>query len=548
MSSFTYNAVLMSTGKSSPTASNSSLDCVCYAGFFKPTGSEACIACEAGTYKETIGDFNCTACDIGKYSNLTGSTYGANCTSCDLGATTLNSGSTHPANCTCDLGYTGLDAGINCTQCQPNRYKSTYGSAACTPCRNFSSSFAASVTAEACECNFGYEDYNGSCIFQCPSGFYASKTGDTCMVCPSATFQPQFAATNSSFCRTCGDGSYSNIASSTFTDCFCAGGYTGLPIHPLTGISKDIYKSLDLANESRADDAAVLEAAMLASANASGCLACPANHYKEGITAQECRRCPPNSTSHAATPLEYPNKYAAGIFGLSQGPEAWVRGCMCDRGFTGGLHVSCCFNITRPFITPSAVCLSMRIPGQPLHLGSSRSFPLLQGESWQSDDTPLQSGSVLPPTVSCRILLERQTGLWEHEWNKTWHNTTNKALQKAMGSFNRSFVSQLNSSQAFVCEHCAPGSYKPSNGSAPCSLCPNATYGDATAATQLDGVCLKCPDHSTSDQGSTRLTDCQCLPGETRDTASALAPDQMGSDMVPSDPAAPDPLSVCGYL
>ena len=245
-------------GKSSPPASNSSRYCVCFAGYSRPeeaanvsNASQGCIPCKPGLYKEKIGDFECTACARGKYSAVAGLTDSANCTSCPSGATTLVSGATVAENCTCDLGYSGLVHGRNCTQCPPAHFKSSYGSMPCMPCRNFSTSPRGSSSAAACECRKPeYFDNNGTCMFQCPSGFYTSESGANCIECPIATFQPNFAASNASLCLTCGAGTFSPKASSSFEDCFCSAGYIGFPVHPQTGVSKDPHLAGNDSNAS----------------------------------------------------------------------------------------------------------------------------------------------------------------------------------------------------------------------------------------------------------------------------------------------------------
>ena len=508
-------------GKSSPPASNSSRYCVCFAGYSRPqeaanvsNASQGCIPCKPGLYKEQIGDFECTACARGKYSAVAGLTDSANCTSCPSGATTLVSGATIAANCTCDLGYSGLVHGRNCTQCPPAHFKSSYGSMPCMPCRNFSTSPRGSSSAAACECrNPEYFDNNGTCTFQCPSGFYTSESGANCIECPIATFQPDFAARNASQCLSCGAGTYSPKASSSFEDCFCSAGHIGFPAHPQTGVSKDLHLA---GNDSNASSQSV---------SAHGCVPCPENTYKEGLLAQQCTPCPRHSTSHRATPLEYPNKYDS-TAPSPGGP--YYRGCMCDEGFTGGQNLTCCFNASAlpswANITAAPVdqilgvvqsCMSVLVPGRPEDLGSTRAFRRqfpaenYSGPEWAGEAS------------DCLMLLERQIAVWHAQWNQTLVNAslrygpeTAANLSAAMaGGFDREGIALESTSQALVCVRCGAGTYKPTNGTGSCLLCPNATYGSALAAVQLDGVCHACPANSTSDQGSTRVHDCQCLPG-----------------------------------
>jgi len=466
-------------GKTSLPASTFLSDCVCPEGDTLLMPFNVCVPCAAGTFKEDIGNHNCSLCEAGKFSGARGVNSSARCLSCLPGATTRNPGATGAINCTCDKGYTGRALGINCTACLAKEYKATYGSAACTPCRDFSQSLPASRSAEDCECLFGYLEINSSCTFQCPKGFHADETGEACEICPLATFQPEFSARNASFCLSCGPGTYSEPGSGSFDDCFCAGGYTGYPTHPRAGCS-------DFCNNTNALMSIVLNHSRY------GCEPCPQNFYKEGTEAQICSACPRHSTSHAATPFEIPQ------FGDD--------GCMCDPGFTGGLNVTCCFRHASYSSENVSRCVTVTLPGAPWHLGSSRSFPDWNGEA-----------------LDCVLQRHNQADAWERLWdvshadaraarNVSGYNVSGYNASNSSWFFDRSSVLFASESHELVCVRCAPGSYKPSNGSAPCLLCPNTTYANQIGALPLS-TCLHCPRNSTSDQGSTLLTHCQCLPG-----------------------------------
>ncbi len=491
-------------------------DCVCPPGNTLSMAYNVCVPCAAGTFKEEIGNHKCSLCAVGNYSGVRGLTSGAQCVSCLPGAVTLGPGATDAVNCTCDKGYTGRALGINCTACLSKEYKATYGSAACTRCRDFSNSPPASVSDEACECLFGYSENNGSCILQCAMGFYVDKAGYGCEICPATTFQPQYLALNSSFCLSCGPGSFSEPGSPSFDDCFCAAGYTGYPVHPTVGCSKglcNISHAPVLRNDfqaptsttpgtpapssaTAAPSTSLTQAPTTAAAPqiqstttttshvnttsspapnedryggcgsacrgagaAKGCEACPQNHFKEGLVALTCSACPRHSQSHAATPFEIPK------FGDD--------GCMCDPGFTGGLNATCCFKHMSYSAESISRCLTVMLPGASSHLGSRRSFP-----DWNGED------------LECMLQRRQQTDVWEHVWNVSYANARNTSSYNASNSstwprdarglrfFNRAQVHLASASHQFVCVRCAPGSYKPNNGSAPCLLCPNSTYAN----------------------------------------------------------------------
>jgi hypothetical protein len=113
------------------------------------------------------------------------------------------------------------------------------------------------------------------------------------------------------------------------------------------------------------------------------------------------------------------------------------------------------------------------LPGAPSHLGSRRSFP-----DWNGED------------LECMLQRHQQTDLWEHVWNVSYAHARNTSSYNASNSstwprdarglrfFNRAQVHLASVSHQLVCVRCAPGSYKPNNGSAPCLLCPNSTYAN----------------------------------------------------------------------
>jgi hypothetical protein len=63
-----------------------------------------------------------------------------------------------------------------------------------------------------------------------------------------------------------------------------------------------------------------------------------------------------------------------------------------------------------------------------------------------------------------------------------------------------------------ACIACVPGTYKTTDGPDKCTLCGNNTFSPAVAATS-SSVCLGCQTSSSSLMGSTRQSDCKCLPG-----------------------------------
>jgi len=65
-----------------------------------------------------------------------------------------------------------------------------------------------------------------------------------------------------------------------------------------------------------------------------------------------------------------------------------------------------------------------------------------------------------------------------------------------------------------VCVECVAGSYKPENGSSPCTLCPHGTYSTQSQQVSIS-TCLQCPNHTSAPQGSDNITRCICNVGYT---------------------------------
>ena len=101
--------------------------------------------------------------------------------------------------CTCNAGYTGgspvLTSGnsgverVPCEACKVGQYKSSSGSAACSPCPVNSSSPAASVNRTSCTCNAGFvgPDGGGSCT-ACRGAYKLSSGSAACIDCAAGKY------------------------------------------------------------------------------------------------------------------------------------------------------------------------------------------------------------------------------------------------------------------------------------------------------------------------------------------------------------------------
>jgi hypothetical protein len=107
--------------------SSSSGDCVCLPGYAQAQ-DEACVRCDAGTFKDTKSDEDCRACPAGTFALFPAATF---CRPCPAGFTSLP-GSDEPDDCLCAPGSSG-DLFSGCEACGPGKY-GVGGSSACALC------------------------------------------------------------------------------------------------------------------------------------------------------------------------------------------------------------------------------------------------------------------------------------------------------------------------------------------------------------------------------------------------------------------------------
>ena len=219
--------------------------CSCIEGYTLHSGGEnvdVCIGCGAGTYKNTVGGDFCTSCpknteslprsdDITdcncklRYSDWTvdGCTYSpcpvntymttdGNCLECPTN-TISDAESMQLSQCICDLGYTHIEDGLACAECEEGTFKNITGAVQCTICPYHRKSAVASVSESDCKCVAGY--YGESCI-PCPGGTTSRigaetkddcvcmagwfRVGSICVPCPVGSFKLEVGDANCTSC------------------------------------------------------------------------------------------------------------------------------------------------------------------------------------------------------------------------------------------------------------------------------------------------------------------------------------------------------------
>lgn len=387
-------------------------DCKCVEGF-TGTNGVSCAACSPGTYKGTVGPDSCTVCPS---------------------FTTSPSGSVNILDCICVKGYTGAD-GQQCAICDPGTYKDTEGSAGCTTCTGNSDSSSGSTEANNCLCRLGFTGTGSTGCTGCTGGTYKDVTGSAeCSPCPS----------------------HSDSASSSdhLNDCLCDTGYSGLDGGP--------------------------------------CTICPQGQYCVQGEASPSN-CPSNS--HTLSP------------GMSL-----VTECQCDLGFAGT------FTSELVPATPYEIVLPPPEKGGSnwWYYGADvKNYPTRLG--W----TP--PASVEDCAQECTLFTEQ---VQPYNTLSDWSGGTcyGFAFHKTFCYLYRADISGISAAgTGGWWEHDITRTYRTNTGGSDsfeitgeCVACGTGFYSDTHG-----GPCQGCPSNSQSEAESVTLTDCKCSPGSTGSNGTA---------------------------
>ena len=501
--------------------------------------SNNCIACAAGTYKNTTGSAACTnnllcnagytsrnggpcfQCDAGKYKTTTNT---LECSACPANSGASCSGCTALASCTCNPGFYGPNGGT-CTACPANSGESCSGCTAlasckcnagrygpnggtCTACPANSGASCSGCTALAsCTCNPGFTGPSGGVCTACTAGKYKITTGTlACTSCGTGMYSPTVGATSVETCIACPTGSGSTCVScSAITNCNCNVGYTRLA-GTCTACDAGKYKIVT---------------------GSAVCTDCVAGKYSTTLAATvatTCLGCPTSSTSPLA----------------SSAPAA----CTCNAGFTGPDGGTCtyCAAGTYKSVTGSTPCTSC---------------PANSGASCIACDSALQctcnAGYVGPdggPCTACaagtyssvvcidtlaestcyNLFAEDLCGGYCESCCATCQNMNGCNLPSptcvSCPAGATSPVGSTSSAACIVadcnagytgpsggpCAACVAGTYKSAAGSAACTNCGVGTYSSTEAATSA-ATCLTCPANSGASCSGCSASACPCNSG-----------------------------------
>ena len=326
-----------------------------------------CEMCPTGTYKSTVSNEPCAYCDPGKFGSTRGRT---ECQYCYFDEATRGFGSTssslclpcsrHSSTqgmvgeiCTCNPGSGMQTALIGCRNCKAGTYKPAGNSpcincvqgkfsatlqatseSVCTNCPENSNSPEASIMADACLCNVGWEGSNDGTCSVCPVGKYKDAPGnagcvscvagkyntgtgnEACTSCTSNTYSTIIGGNTQSVCQSCPVNSASPLGSDASNDCVCNIEWAGENGGVCTLCEAGKYKTTINPLETKCSDC--VAGKFNTGTGNEACTSCTSNTYSTiigGNTQSVCLSCPVNS----ASPL---------------GSDA-SSDCVCNAGWTG---------------------------------------------------------------------------------------------------------------------------------------------------------------------------------------------------------------------
>ena len=406
--------------------------------------------------------------------------------------------------CYCGGGYqsttpscspgTAIDSSNSCVDCEAGKYKSSYGTSACTLCPEHKTSPVGSDSGLDCFCDDGYEGKPG--------------TSDTCTACPLGKYFHSSLYTDyqESSCRDCTSGKYAGMQGmSACMDC------------PANMDARDTHRSY-------------CECVEGAEKQSSSCELCPVGSYKSLFGNSPCISCNDDVKDHLTT--------------VTVG-SASAEDCLCEAGYEGDIYNGCwsCFPGTYSSILGGS-CGACPLENQWSWTAATECACNAGYELWNGQCVGCIAGKYKDTIADSTCL---QCG----QFQTTFVSGGGPATSREQCGCLAGYTSELDSPDSLCsacprgkyqiypfsgqsCHDCASGGTTAMDASAYVWLCiPNAgyykvdtnsflpcpanTYRAYTAFESADlsiASCLKCPDKTKSVQGSVSQTDCGCLPPE----------------------------------
>ncbi len=504
-----------------------------------------CEPCPAGTYSSSNTNYMCNTCPGSTTSN-SGSNYctcpagkhltGGSCVDCADGTTSssssyYSSSSTSPCFACTSAGYVSNSGnGHICTACSQGTYSTTSNMGICTTCPTGTSNTGTANTY--CTCPEGSYFYPAGadyiCIscpdgttatastttskilacWNCATGTYSTTlTGHKCVACGINTYND--ADVGQGVCAACPTGTAPTVSSGA-TYCVCPQGSRFL-----TGTCLACPEGMSAAASRTDNRMTICTACALGTeskaSNSHVCTPCAAGFYSDAITSQAaCILCPTGSVANSATGSTY---------------------CTCAVGyyFTPTACIPCpagSESVSSTTTNPVTVC-SACTPGFQANSGTGYVCTLCPTGTYNTATTG-QTTCLSCPTGSTATAGRTDcvclAGYYFDQSNmaniictncpngkETSADSTATDPTTGCTSCNPGWTS--NSGTGYRCQKCVQGTYNTATlGVATCQTCPTGTTNSGTGMTYCtcaagkyfaSGVCVDCPDGSTSTESTT---------------------------------------------
>ena len=475
-------------------------DCACFPGDYLDLESDSCVGCPAGSFKSTVGTFQCTNCPVNSYSMQ---------------------GSGEIMSCLCNAGFSGNISSISsvCSACPVDTYKYSPGPAACLPCSAGSYSKTGSTAASDCICSAGYESVSGNFSSippfssDCPKdrSMLSALSGIVCHLNYESnehewwTISPLQGGTfgTSPLLLT-----FTTLDTELYLDrldiyscsepgCFSSqliasfsGNSLPTPIYTTTGTLKLAFFSDDSVQFS--GWSAYWQTEL------TGCAPCLPGSYKFVKGPSKCVECDEGSYTVAGNSA-FTSCHSCPLDSWSPKMSAGINSCLCNSGFfrAFGSNCSACLSGTyKPFV------------------GNSDCFRCERGTYWTG-----QGATSHRVCSSCGLnSYSFDLGSVVCECNAGYSGNHDACEACWEGKYN-------NISGMSVCVECAAGLYSDVKGSSFCMLCAPGKYSSNSGATSEE-TCIPCKQNSMSPVGSTSYQSCLCNLGfyQSNETSCIICP------------------------
>lgn len=514
----------------SEAASTHQSDCLCSVGYGFTGLYDACVPCQAGTYKPTVGNAehgdDCTACPAHTFSGENSSLLG-DCI-CNAG---FRRDSLELGCVACDLGEFKPEAGeAACGICPANTYNPYSHATQCQQCYNFSTSPAGSSAIADCVCDSGYVLEADECV-PCLPGSYADAQIQQCIECIAGSYT---AVPAQDVCVACPVNSHTH--SHPYVGCDCNTGYkcrdefgTSICLYgECEACSAGTYNALNASSSACSDCQAnsISTAAATHEADcqcihgyrqdgASVCVSCNAGTYSDTLDALSCSPCDGLLFSNEEAQVTCKTCASNSV------SDADGTGCVCEPGYanvsidaSGATGCRECEAGKYKDVVGNSECLACRQNSESDTATVTRNgCACVEGYFLLDDEcTACGLGSYKPHVSNdaCRSCPPSYT----------------TAAQQSVSSASCVCAPTLfkDTETTSTCENCPQNTVKPEYSNSTCTACrPNSTRPiNATADTQLRCLCDPGFELQTSTLGNVPMC-VMCAQGKSRDLlANAL--------------------------